>query len=420
MKIKDGDFKELVDTLFATQEGEFNHIYEQEKIERFKTLCKDKKLIILGTGYYLKVLPKFLKLTYGVDIYGVYDWVAEEQSGEGILVGSEDYKYLDLKKYNKFKANLISKEEFYSDPANTVIFLNSETFPEVPVRLYENGFKDIYHMRCLASGFLTREIFDKKTTGLEMYDINEINHSFTTPEIARIVTLYNLLEDEKSREIFKAMIKFKLTEDYYYTAYSRELSGEQYFDKEIISLKDDEVFVDCGGYNGDTIAEFLEASNGKFKHIYSYEPDDENFKILSEFVSELPQEIKEKITPIHAGVSYKNETFYLQASGGWTTCTSEVTDRTARVTAIDEAGGAAPTFIKMDIETFETYALLGAMDMIINHKPKLAICIYHKFSDLWDIPLLLKQWVSEYKIYIRHYLNTQSETVVYAIPRDQK
>ena len=28
MKIKDGDFKELVDTLFATQEGEFNHIYE--------------------------------------------------------------------------------------------------------------------------------------------------------------------------------------------------------------------------------------------------------------------------------------------------------------------------------------------------------------------------------------------------------
>ena len=83
MKIKDDDFKELVDTLFATQEGEFNHIYEKEKIERFKTLCKDKKLIIVGTGYYLKVLPKFLKLTYGVDIYGVYDWVAQRDSGEG-------------------------------------------------------------------------------------------------------------------------------------------------------------------------------------------------------------------------------------------------------------------------------------------------------------------------------------------------
>ena len=103
MKIKDGDFKELVDALFATQEGEFNHIYEQEKIERFKTLCKDKKLIILGTGYYLKVLPKFLKLTYGVDIYGVYDWVAERDSGEGIFANCKDYDYLDLQKYDKYK-----------------------------------------------------------------------------------------------------------------------------------------------------------------------------------------------------------------------------------------------------------------------------------------------------------------------------
>ena len=416
MKIKEGDFKELVDTLFATQEGEFNHIYEQEKIERFKTLCKDKKLIILGTGYYLKVLPKFLKLTYGVDIYGVYDWVAEEQSGEGILVGSEDYKYLDLKKYNKFKSNLISKEEFYADPANTVIFLNSETFPEVPVRLYENGFKDIYHMRCLASGFLTREIFDKKTTGLEMYDINEINHSFTTPEIARIVTLYNLLEDEKSREIFKAMIKFKLTEDYYYTAYSRELSGEQYFDKEIISLEDDEVFVDCGGYNGDTIAEFLESSNGKFKHIYSYEPDDENFKILNEFVSKLPQEIKEKITPIKAGVHHENATFYMQGEGLGATLSAEISEQKIDVAAISDAINHIPTFIKMDVQTFETYALLGAMDDIISHKPKLAICIYHKFSDLWDIPLLLKLWIPNCELFMRHYECTQEETVIYALP----
>ena len=421
MKIKDGDFKELVDTLFATQEGEFNHIYEQEKIERFKTLCKDKKLIILGTGYYLKVLPKFLKLTYGVDIYGVYDWVAQRDSGEGIFVNCKDYDYLDLQKYDKYKdkAKFISKEEFYADPANTVIFINAEIFAQLPHLLYDNGFTHIYSMRSLAKNFISDSFFDKKQTGFEEYDFNELNHIFTTPEISRIVTLYGLLNDEKSRHVFKAALKFKLTEDYTYLLEVKDDVKKQYFD-EVVKFSDEEVFVDCGGYTGDTIEAFLKAVENKFKHIYSFEPDERNFKILSEFVSKLPQEIKEKITPINAGVSYKNETFYLQASGGWTTCTSEVTDRTARVTAIDEAGGAAPTFIKMDIETFETYALLGAMDTIINHKPKLAICIYHKFSDLWDIPLLLKQWVSEYKIYIRHYLNTQSETVVYAIPKDQK
>ena len=421
MKIKDGDFKELVDALFATQEGEFNHIYEQEKIERFKTLCKDKKLIILGTGYYLKVLPKFLKLTYGVDIYGVYDWVAQRDSGEGIFANCKDYDYLDLQKYDKYKdkAKFISKDEFYADPANTVIFINSESFLYMPFFLYYNGFKHYYSMRCLGKNLLSQSVLNKKATEFAMYDVNELNHVFTTPEISRIVTLYNLLSDEKSKEVYKAVLKFKLTEDYTYLINVKDDVKKQYFD-EVVKFSDEEVFVDCGGYTGDTIEAFLKAVDNKFKHIYSFEPDERNFKILSEFVSKLPQEIKEKITPINAGVSYKNETFYLQASGGWTTCTSEVTDRTARVTAIDEAGGAAPTFIKMDIETFETYALLGAMDTIINHKPKLAICIYHKFSDLWDIPLLLKQWVSEYKIYIRHYLNTQSETVVYAIPKDQK
>ena len=421
MKIKDGDFKELVDALFATQEGEFNHIYEQEKIERFKTLCKDKKLIILGTGYYLKVLPKFLKLTYGVDIYGVYDWVAERDSGEGIFANCKDYDYLDLQKYNKYKdkAKFISKDEFYADPENTVVFINSESFLYMPFFLYYNGFKHYYSMRCLGKNLLSQSVLNKKATEFAMYDVNELNHVFTTPEISRIVTLYNLLSDEKSKEVYKAVLKFKLTEDYTYLINVKDDVKKQYFD-EVVKFSGEEVFVDCGGYTGDTIEAFLKAVDNKFKHIYSFEPDERNFKILSEFVSKLPQEIKEKITPINAGVSYKNETFYLQASGGWTTCTSEVTDRTARVTAIDEAGGAAPTFIKMDIETFETYALLGAMDTIINHKPKLAICIYHKFSDLWDIPLLLKQWVSEYKIYIRHYLNTQSETVVYAIPKDQK
>ena len=42
MNIKDADFRGLVDALFGTQDGEFNHIYEKEKIKRFKELCKNK------------------------------------------------------------------------------------------------------------------------------------------------------------------------------------------------------------------------------------------------------------------------------------------------------------------------------------------------------------------------------------------
>ena len=364
-------------------------------------------------------MPKFLKLTYGVDIYGVYDWVAERDSGEGIFANCKDYDYLDLQKYDKYKdkAKFISKEEFYADPANTVVFINSESFLYMPFFLYYNGFKHYYSMRCLGKNLLSQSVLNKKATEFAMYDVNELNHAFTTPEISRIVTLYNLLIDEKSKEVYKAVLKFKLTEDYTYLINVKDDVKKQYFDK-VVKFSDEEVFVDCGGYTGDTIEAFLKAVDNKFKHIYSFEPDERNFKILTKYVEGLEQ--KDKIKAIKAGVYYKSSVFYLQGEEMAIACTNEATDRKVEVCAIDDVVKFAPTYIKMDIETFETYALLGAMESIVKYKPKLAISIYHKFDDLWNIPLLLKQWVSEYDLYIRHYECYQAETVVYAIPKDQK
>jgi len=76
------------------------------------------------------------------------------------------------------------------------------------------------------------------------------------------------------------------------------------------------------------------------------------------------------------------------------------------------------TFIKMDIEGAELNALKGAERIIREQKPKLAICIYHKPEDVWEIPSLLLNFVSDYKFYIRH--NTYSflyDTTLYALPR---
>ena len=416
MNIKDADFKQIVDALFDTQDGNFESIFEKQKAEHFKELCKNKKLIVLGTGYYLKVLPKFLKLTYDVDIYGVYDWVAERESGDGIFTNCKDYNYIDLQRYNKYKdkAKLLSKEDFYKDPENTVIFINSEVFAHMPHILYDDDFKHYYSMRSLGKNLISDSAMNKETLNdFKEYDLNELNHVFFTPEISRIVTLYNLLSDEKSKEVYKAALKFKLTEDYHYLLDVKDDLKKQYFD-EVVKFNDEEVFVDCGGYTGDTIEAFIKAVNGKFKQIYSFEPDGKNYKILTEYINTLEQ--KDKIKAIDAGVYYKSSAFYLQGKEMAIACTNQATDRKVEVCAIDDIVKIPPTYIKMDIETFETYALLGAMESIIKHKPKLAISIYHKFDDLWNIPLLLKQWAPEYKLYIRHYECYQAETVVYAIP----
>ena len=73
------------------------------------------------------------------------------------------------------------------------------------------------------------------------------------------------------------------------------------------------------------------------------------------------------------------------------------------------------TFIKMDIEGSEIPALRGAKEIIETQKPKLAICVYHKPEDIWEIPELILDYVPEYRLYLRHYSITYTETVLYAI-----
>lgn len=73
------------------------------------------------------------------------------------------------------------------------------------------------------------------------------------------------------------------------------------------------------------------------------------------------------------------------------------------------------TFVKMDIEGAEMNALEGMKSIIMEQKPKLAICIYHLYDDLWNIPKYIHELVPEYKLYMRHYSKINEETVIYAI-----
>jgi hypothetical protein len=69
----------------------------------------------------------------------------------------------------------------------------------------------------------------------------------------------------------------------------------------------------------------------------------------------------------------------------------------------------------MDIEGAELSALRGAENIIKTHRPKCAICVYHKFDDMWEIPDFLWSIVPDYKLYLRHYHSTCAETVLFAI-----
>jgi hypothetical protein len=78
--------------------------------------------------------------------------------------------------------------------------------------------------------------------------------------------------------------------------------------------------------------------------------------------------------------------------------------------------GEPVTFIKMDVEGAEPLALRGASRIIRSQKPRLAVCVYHHFSHLWEVPGMIHELVPEHRIYLRHHTNLEYETVCYAVP----
>jgi FkbM family methyltransferase len=71
-------------------------------------------------------------------------------------------------------------------------------------------------------------------------------------------------------------------------------------------------------------------------------------------------------------------------------------------------------FVKMDIEGSELAALRGAEKTLRRFQPKLAISIYHKFGDFFEIPLYLHGLSLGYRFYLGHYTIFAEETVLYA------
>lgn len=74
-----------------------------------------------------------------------------------------------------------------------------------------------------------------------------------------------------------------------------------------------------------------------------------------------------------------------------------------------------PSYIKMDIEGTEYNALLGAIKLIRKYKPALAICIYHRPEDIYDIIKLINSWNLGYKFEMRVYEDVGVDLVLYAV-----
>ncbi|MCH5250058.1 MAG: FkbM family methyltransferase [Lachnospiraceae bacterium] len=191
------------------------------------------------------------------------------------------------------------------------------------------------------------------------------------------------------------------------------LVSRQYFDLPALNSRetDREVFIDGGCFSGFSSLGFIKWCNEKFEKIYAFEPDSINLlkckKVLADYAD------KCEIIPKGLWDSTKDLRFANLGAGD--SCISDDGNIIIPVTNLDEVVKEKVTFLKLDIEGAEYKALLGARKIIKRDSPRLAICVYHKPEDIWELPELLLDINPNYKFYFRHYSIATHETILYAV-----
>jgi FkbM family methyltransferase len=243
----------------------------------------------------------------------------------------------------------------------------------------------------------------------------EFRSDFMARHQAALETLFHRFSDDLSRRVFFAFLRAKNLHNAKELAQLNIASEAQYF-PDFLSPEASDIFVDCGAFDGDTIAQFCEWSQGGFRKIYAFECDPHNAGKLRENMSVLRQKCGGGgIFLIEKGVFSFPGQMSLGAGASECSHIDESGKVSIEVDSIDHVcEGEKVTFIKMDIEGAELEALKGARNTIRRHRPKLAICVYHKPEDLVTIPQYILSLHEDYRLYLRHYGDLCTEVVLYA------
>lgn len=170
------------------------------------------------------------------------------------------------------------------------------------------------------------------------------------------------------------------------------------------------IAVDGGAYDGDTLRELGDVFS--LARAYAFEPDARNF-------GRLVQNVKDStfpVTCIPCGLSDKNQTLSFSAPSGEATSIIEGGPVTIPCVRLDDClHGERVDYVKLDIEGHELAALTGMEETITRERPILAVAAYHRWDDLWRIPLLLASLRPDYRLRYRIHAHNTFDGVFYAL-----
>lgn len=287
-------------------------------------------------------------------------------------------------------------------------FVRGQTFRGYKVRRYSEvcgSYDDFLIVMCFA-------VRDRPT--LDRVREMSLEHELVAPNVpivddglftreyvsrhdAEFDLAYDMLADDHSKKSYLDVLNFKISGRTEYLFGCEKEKSEVYSD--ILRLGRDEIFMDLGAYDGDTVREFIEAAGGEYSAIYAVEADEKNFGRLCEKTADV-----ENIRLFNLAAWDEKTTLSFAKKKGRNSRLSDSGNVEIPADSVDNIlAGERITLLKMDIEGSEERALLGAADTIRRYKPKLYVCGYHRNSDMFRIPAVIRSFDEDYEIYFCHH-----------------
>lgn len=194
-------------------------------------------------------------------------------------------------------------------------------------------------------------------------------------------------------------------------------SPAPYFPPDLAALPRELDLVDCGAFDGDVARSAL-AGGRTIRRLVAFEPDLENFARLRSWISGTP-ELGEAIA-LPAAVGDANCT--LSFAGGLATSSRLDPQGSHRVPCLrlDDVLPRFPVnYLKLDVEGAEAAVLRGAAGLIRRHRPCMAVSIYHRPEDLFDLPRQIDEIAPGYRFHLRAHAMAGIDTLLYALPDDR-